>query len=123
MAVNGPKSGGAPTAAAVAQGNAAQVNKSKAAAALAAGDYAKTSAAGAPSKEAASVSISPRAKELSLAKAAVDATPDIREDKVAEFKKKIASGEYKPDPAKIADGIAREAIKDELSKTPAVALE
>jgi negative regulator of flagellin synthesis FlgM len=69
------------------------------------------------------VQISPKAKELSLARAAVDATPDIREDKVADLRKRIASGEYKPDAGKIADGIAMEAIKDELSASPEVALQ
>ena len=74
-------------------------------------------------KDAAAVSISPRAKEMSLARALVDETPDVREDKVAEFKKRIASGEYKPDAGRIADGILSEAMKDELSKKPDVALE
>jgi flagellar biosynthesis anti-sigma factor FlgM len=74
-------------------------------------------------KDAAAVSISPRAKEMSLARALVDETPDVREDKVAEFKKRIASGEYKPDAGRIADGILSEAMKDEISKKPDVALE
>ena len=42
-------------------------------------------------------------------------TPDIREDRVAELKKQIAEGNYKPDPGKIADGMLREAIKDHLA--------
>jgi flagellar biosynthesis anti-sigma factor FlgM len=43
-------------------------------------------------------------------------TPDIREDRVAELKAKIQSGEYKVSSEDIADGMLREAIKDELSK-------
>jgi flagellar biosynthesis anti-sigma factor FlgM len=74
-------------------------------------------------ENAASVSISPKAREMSLARKIVDETPDIREDKVAEFKQKLANGTYKPDAEKIAAGILNEAIKDELSKTPEIALE
>ena len=45
-------------------------------------------------------------------------TPDIREDRVAELKQRIESGQYKPDAGQIADGMMREAIKDELAKGP-----
>jgi flagellar biosynthesis anti-sigma factor FlgM len=65
---------------------------------------------------AAGVQISPRAREINLARKIVDETPDIREDKVAKFKELIAKGEYKPDAANIADGVIKEAIRDELSK-------
>lgn len=74
-------------------------------------------------KDAANVQISPKAKEMSLAKKIVDETPDVREDKVAKFKELIAKGEYKPSADKITEGILKEALKDELSKTPEVALE
>jgi negative regulator of flagellin synthesis FlgM len=84
--------------------------------------YAKA-AATPTAKDAANVTISPKARELSLARAVVDETPDVRADKVAEFKARIASGEYKPDAGRIADGMLKEAIKDELSKKPETALE
>ncbi|MBM3380984.1 MAG: flagellar biosynthesis anti-sigma factor FlgM [Betaproteobacteria bacterium] len=71
---------------------------------------------------AANVQISPRARELSLARQVVENTPDIREDKVAKFKAMIERGEYKPDAGKIADSILAEAMRDELSKDPEVAL-
>lgn len=71
---------------------------------------------------AANVQISPRARELNLARQVVDSTPDVREDKVAKFKSMIERGEYKPDASKIADGILAEAIRDELSQEPEVAL-
>ncbi|NBX17913.1 MAG: flagellar biosynthesis anti-sigma factor FlgM [Proteobacteria bacterium] len=71
---------------------------------------------------AANVQISPRARELNLARQVVDATPDVREDKVAKFKSMIERGEYRPDAGKIADGILAEALRDELSKDPEVAL-
>jgi negative regulator of flagellin synthesis FlgM len=80
-------------------------------------------AAQAPAQQAAAnVQISPRARELNLARQVVDATPDVREDKVAKFKSMIERGEYRPDAGKIADGILAEALRDELSKDPEVAL-
>lgn len=83
--------------------------------------YARS--AQAPTQQAASnVQISPRARELNMARQVVDSTPDVREDKVAKFKSMIERGEYKPDAGKIADSILAEAIRDELSKDPEVAL-
>ncbi|BBH52354.1 flagellar biosynthesis anti-sigma factor FlgM [Fluviispira sanaruensis] len=73
-------------------------------------------------KDAANVQISPRAKELSMAKKIAEDTPDVREDKVAQFKEQINKGEYKPDSGKIADGILREAIRDEIAKDPSIIL-
>ena len=69
-----------------------------------------------------SVNFSDRAREIAEARSkALEIarnTPDIREDKVADFKKRIASGEYKVEAENIADGILKEAIRDELSKHP-----
>lgn len=66
------------------------------------------------------VNLSGRAKEMQEARAkALDIarkTPDVREDKVSELKRKIESGDYKVSSENIADGILREAIRDELSK-------
>ena len=88
----------------------------------AANAYAKS--ANTPSvSDAAAVQISPKAREMSQARQIVADTPDIREDKVAKFRDLIAKGEYKPDSSKIADGIMKEAIRDELSKAPETALE
>ncbi len=42
------------------------------------------------------VEISSVAKELQVARKAFDALPEIREDKVADIKKLMASGEYHP---------------------------
>lgn len=41
--------------------------------------------------------------------------PDIREDRVAAIKAQIASGNYKVDSDKIADGMMREAIMEHLA--------
>lgn len=68
------------------------------------------------------VKLSDRAKEMSEARLkALDIarnTSDVREDRVADLKKRIESGEYKASAENIADGMLREAIRDELSKEP-----
>ena len=45
-------------------------------------------------------------------------TSPIREDRVQELKNRIQSGNYKIEADKIADGIMREAVRDELAKRP-----
>lgn len=103
---------GTPSTAPAAAGEAAKSEKT-----------AKTSAASAYSKinsspsvkDAANVQISPRAKEMSMARKIAEDTPDINEEKVSKYKEMIAKGEYKPDAGRIADGIAREALLDEYS--------
>ncbi len=66
------------------------------------------------------VNLSGKAKDMQEARLkALDiarGTPDVREDKVADLKRKIESGDYKVSSENIADGILREAVKDELSK-------
>ena len=44
-------------------------------------------------------------------------TSPIRDEKVSALKKQIQEGTYKPDSAKIADGMAREAITEHLAET------
>ncbi|RDB35114.1 flagellar biosynthesis anti-sigma factor FlgM [Spirobacillus cienkowskii] len=73
-------------------------------------------------KDAANVQISQRAKELSMAKKIAEETPDIREEKVAQFKDKLNKGEYKVDAEKVADAILRETFKDEVAKEPETVL-
>ena len=68
------------------------------------------------------VSLSNKAQEILEArqKAAAIAkdTSPIREDRVAELRASIKNGTYEIDPGKIADGILKEAIRDELAKNP-----
>lgn len=68
------------------------------------------------------VNLSSKAKEMAEARMKAleiaKSTSDIREDKVADLKRRIESGEYKADAGNIADGMMREAIRDELSKNP-----
>jgi flagellar biosynthesis anti-sigma factor FlgM len=42
--------------------------------------------------------------------------PEIREDLVAKYKAQIAAGTYTPDAGNIADGMLREAAREELAK-------
>lgn len=51
------------------------------------------------------VSFSSLGKDMQTAKAALSNTPDVREDKVAEFKAKIASGNYNVSGESFADKI------------------
>jgi negative regulator of flagellin synthesis FlgM len=97
-----------------------RANKARETGKLGAGEYAKS--AKRVDAPAAEVSISPRARELAAATRAVRETPDVREDKVEHYKKLIQNGEYKVDAGKVADGIAREAIRDDLSSEPEIAL-
>jgi negative regulator of flagellin synthesis FlgM len=66
------------------------------------------------------VNLSPESKEKAAAfqKALEIAknTPDVREDRVAELKKKIQEGTYEVDSGKIADGMMREAVKERLAE-------
>jgi flagellar biosynthesis anti-sigma factor FlgM len=66
------------------------------------------------------VNLSPAAREKAQAyQKALDIarkTPDIREDRVAEMKKKIQDGNYKIDSGKIADGMLMEAIRDKVAE-------
>ena len=70
-------------------------------------------------KKSVQVKLSDQALEASTAKQkalniAMN-TPDIRMDRVEELKARIKNGEYKVDPEKVAEGIAREALMDDLA--------
>jgi len=56
-----------------------------------------------PASSADSVEISERARELARAQQAVEASPDVREDKVAELKKQIEDGTYNVPAEALAD--------------------
>jgi len=53
--------------------------------------------------ESAKTEISDKAKEYSKALAVASTTPDVREDKIAELKKRINEGRYEVDSKKVAD--------------------
>lgn len=58
-----------------------------------------------------SASISSKARELASAKAVANSAPDVREDKIAALKQRIASGAYHVDADKIADRLVDDHIK------------
>ena len=47
-------------------------------------------------------SFSPFAKELSRVMGELESVPDVRQDRINDFKKQIAEGTYRPDPVKVA---------------------
>jgi negative regulator of flagellin synthesis FlgM len=61
------------------------------------GDVEKTS------RNGANAEISKKSKEFAQAKSVASNTPDIREDKVADLKRRISEGSYKVDHAAVAD--------------------
>ena len=63
------------------------------------------------------VRISPKAYDIHKIKDLVHTAPDIRKEKVALLKKKIASGEYKVDARKVADKMIREFLLEEVLKS------
>ena len=78
----------------------------------------------AKSKKGFDVSLSGKAHEILEARQkamqiAKDTSP-IREDRVAEFREMIKNGTYKINAENIADGMLKEAIKDELSQSTEV---
>jgi flagellar biosynthesis anti-sigma factor FlgM len=66
------------------------------------------------------LSLSPQAREKAESfKKALDiarTTPDVREDRVADIKKRIKDGTYKVDSGKVADGMLLEAIRDKVAE-------
>jgi negative regulator of flagellin synthesis FlgM len=71
----------------------------------------------------ADVNLSPEAREKAKAyKKALDIarnTPDVREERVAEIRKRIQDGTYQVDSGKIADGMLMEAIRDKVAQDKA----
>lgn len=84
-----------------------------------AGEASGSAAAKGGTKQDWGLDISPKAKEMSEAyKKAGEiarATPDVREDRVADIKKRLAEGTYEVDSGKIADGMMREAMLEHLA--------
>ena len=74
------------------------------------------------SKDSVSVDLSAKALEVFEARARAFEiarnTPDVNEDRVAELRAKVASGDYKIDAEKVADGLMKEAIFERLAALP-----
>ena len=60
------------------------------------------------SSGSARAEISDKARDFAKAHAAASAAPDVREDRIAELKKRISAGEYKIDADKVADKMISE---------------
>ena len=92
----------------------------KSAKANAAGAPVDVKAPGGPGTKGVNVAISSQSRELADAhKKALEIarnTPDVREDRVADLKGRIAAGTYQVDSGKIADGMMREALLEHLSE-------
>ncbi|MGD9331284.1 MAG: flagellar biosynthesis anti-sigma factor FlgM [Desulfobacterales bacterium] len=58
------------------------------------------------------VTLSPKARELLEAQRILAATPDIREEKVAAIKARIADGRYRIDSERVAARMIQEALSD-----------
>jgi flagellar biosynthesis anti-sigma factor FlgM len=70
-----------------------------------------TSQPAAPAVSPDSVSLSSEARALAASRRAVESAPDVREDRVAELKQRIARGEYDVP----ADVLARKLLKRDFS--------
>jgi negative regulator of flagellin synthesis FlgM len=75
---------------------------------------APSQATGSVSTPAAQVELSAQAQVLASAKAAVDATPDTRDDLVARLKSQVDAGTYHVSSKDIADQILRRSQADQL---------
>lgn len=74
-----------------------------------------------PKKEQLSgerVEISKKASDLNKISGEIQKTPDIREEKVALLREKIASGSYHINSQEIADKMLREFLLEDVLKTP-----
>jgi negative regulator of flagellin synthesis FlgM len=71
----------------------------------------KTEEGSAASSSDVNADISSKGKELAKAKAAASQAPDVREEKIAALKAKIAEGKYKVDADAVADKLVDEHIK------------
>ncbi len=72
---------------------------------------AKKKGAAQEAGSAATTDISSRGKDAAKAKAAASSAPDVREEKIAELRKKIAAGKYQVDAGAVADRLVDEHIK------------
>ena len=67
---------------------------------------------GEPAAETAGdrLSVTPAAREFLRARAAVDASADVRDDRVDELRERVARGNYRPDSEMVAKRIVEEGL-------------
>jgi negative regulator of flagellin synthesis FlgM len=63
------------------------------------------------------VNLSTKARDIEKIQEILRKAPDVREDRVAQLKKKITSGEYNVNGKDVADQILREFLLEDLLKT------
>jgi negative regulator of flagellin synthesis FlgM len=71
----------------------------------------KAAAAGAATEGSAKTDISAKAREFAKAKEVAGSAPDVREEKIAELKRRIQSGAYSVDPNAISDRMVNDHLK------------
>lgn len=74
----------------------------------------KAQASKVSSEQSAKSEISPKAREFAAAKAIATQTPDVREEKVAALKRRIAEGKYEVDAMKVADRLVDDHLSSHL---------
>jgi negative regulator of flagellin synthesis FlgM len=60
------------------------------------------------------VRISDRSREIAHAQEVVKSTPEVRSDKVAELKAKIASGTYQVNASQVAEAMLKNSLTDKI---------
>lgn len=78
--------------------------------------YANAAARTPSLHDAANVQISPKAREMNLARQAVEHAPDVHESRIQELREKIRNGTYKPSSEKTAKAMLHEAFRDEVAQ-------
>jgi negative regulator of flagellin synthesis FlgM len=68
-------------------------------------------AGGAAAAEGAKAQISTKGKEFARAKEVATSAPDVREERIAELKRRIAAGKYQVDANAVADRMVDEHLK------------
>jgi len=103
---------------AVQNGESQAARKSGKADAAAQSESAKKAGTAGPATytgDSARPEISARAREFAQAKETASAAPDVREDRIAELKRRIASGSYKVDADALADRMVDEHLQAGVS--------
>jgi negative regulator of flagellin synthesis FlgM len=80
-------------------------------------DGKKPDQAGGPhagGSESVKSDISTRGKEMARATAAAHSAPDVREDRIAELKKRISEGSYKVDANAVADRLVEDHLAADI---------
>jgi negative regulator of flagellin synthesis FlgM len=92
-------------------GNAKQANRSGSAQEAKKNEKAANVEANQGAHSGVKTEISAKGKEFAAVKAAATEAPDVREDKIADLKRRIAEGSYKIDTNSVADRMVDDHLK------------